>query len=640
MSNAQIRGRTQRGHRQAMGIRSTNRGREKWAGTLIRALRLQLLGAASLIALVQVANAESLKQALTSTYMTNPGLDAQRATLRASDEEVPRAKAGYRPTITGSGDIGVSHGNTKPASSGDGETHPKGVAVTMSQPLFRGFRVFNSVNVAEANVRAARETLRLTEQQTLSDAVGAYVDVVRDQGILRVRENNVKVLTNELRATQERFAVGEVTKTDVAQAQASRAASLSALDLAKSNLRTDLGNYERIIGHPAGQVLEPPPLEKSLPKGLSEAISIAEAEHPTVVQAVYLEQAARHSIDLIKGELLPTASLDTAYTHRYEPTRTTDQTESASVTGRLTWQFWNGGEIQSRVRQAKHTAVSRLQQIEQSRGIVRAGVVTAWSSLIASRAAVISDQQAVESNRTALAGVREEEKVGQRTLLDVLNAEQALLNAEVTLYTDKRNLVFASYNVLVSIGRMNAVELALNSNVYDETAHYDEVKRKIFGTSINFSDGQPADASDADARKGGLGRINSANLRPTVTKPSDLNVAPLRTPTNPVTPSDASSPISITPPARGGRKPLTTPTAVPPPSLPGLPSIPAPSAPDLNPAPAAPLAPGAPTPLTPPAGTFPKSGQTPGAKGVPQRSAEQNQLRGSLDGSWTAKVER
>ena len=241
---------------------------------------------------------------------------------------------------------GSIHSNTKPSARETVRPIPKGLGLTLSQSLFRGFRVFNSVNVAEANVRAAREVLRQTEQTTLTDAIAAYNDVVRDQAILRVRENNVRVLTNELRATQERFAVGEVTKTDVAQAQARRAGSLSALDLAKSNLRTSLGNYERTIGHPAGQVVEPPPLEKSLPKNLNEAIQIALAEHPSVVQAVYNEQAARHTVDLIKGELLPTVSMDASYAHRYEPSRTTDQSESASVTGRVAWQFWNGGEVE------------------------------------------------------------------------------------------------------------------------------------------------------------------------------------------------------------------------------------------------------------------------------------------------------
>jgi outer membrane protein len=618
-----------------MAIRMTDRGETTWVRRVLRHLRKHLLCAASLAALTPMAHAESLKQALTSAYMTSPTLDAQRATLRASDEEVPRAKAGYRPTITGTADVGVSHGNTKPSSSGDGETHPKGVGMTMSQPLFRGFRVFNSINVAEANVRAGRELLRLTEQQALSDAIGAYVDVVRDQGILRVRENNVKVLTNELRATQERFAVGEVTKTDVAQAQARRAGSLSALDLAKSNLRTSLGNYERFIGHPAGQVIEPPPLQKSLPKTLNEAVAIGQAEHPNVVQAVYLEQAARHQIDLIKGELLPTVSLDSSYSHRYEPSRTTDQTETATVTGRLSWQFWNGGEIESRVRQAKHTAVSRLQQIEQQRATVQAGVVQAWSTLIATRAAVISDQQQVESNRTALSGVREEEKVGQRTLLDVLNAEQELLNSEVTLLTDQRSLVFASYNVLTAIGRLNSVELALNSNVYDETAHYDEVKRKITGLSVNFSDGPVDGASPADARKGGQGRINAANLRPTVTKPSDLNVAPLPAPTRPLGPADASKPISITPPARGSRRPAATPAAGAPVG-PGAPSSlppPLPPLPELPPLPPLPNLPdpNLPTPLGPPAGSLPKSGTAPARQEPRQRSADQSQLRGSLD---------
>ena len=379
---------------------------------------------------------------------------------------------------------------------------------------------------------------------------------------------------------------------------------------------------------------------------MNEAIQIALAEHPNVVQAVYNEQVARHQIDLIKGELLPTVSMDASYAHRYEPSRTTDQSESTSVTGRVAWQFWNGGEVESRIRQAKHTAVSRLQQIEQNKAVVQAGVVAAWSSLIATRAAVISDLQQVESNRTALAGVREEEKVGQRTLLDVLNAEQELLNSEVTLFSDKRNLVVASYGVLSAIGRLNAVELKLNSNVYDETAHYDEVKRKVFGTGINYSDGQPEGASDADGKKGGLGRINAANLRPAVTRPSDLNVAPLPRPATSVAPkagaapADASKPISITPPARGVRRPASapaTPAATSTPSAPldsrSLPVPPPPPLPPLSP----PL--DAPTPITPPSGGVPKSGQKTTPLDPARKPSGQAELRGSLDGGWTTKTE-
>ena len=266
---------------------------------------------------------------------------------------------------------------------------------------------------------------------------------------------------------------------------------------------------------------------------------------------------------------------------------------------------------------------------------------------------MISDLQQVESNKTALAGVREEEKVGQRTLLDVLNAEQELLNSEVTLFTDKRNLVVASYNVLTAIGRLNSVELKLNSNVYDETAHYDEVKRKIFGTGINYSDGQTEGASLADGKKGGHGRINAANLRPTVTRPSDLNVAPLPKPATQIAPAagaapaGTSKPISITPPARGARRPVgapATPASAPSVSPPldsnTLPVPPPPPLPSLSP----PL--DAPTPITPPAGALPKSGQRTLPAGQAQaasqiqRATGEAQLRGSIDGGWTTKSER
>ena len=446
---------------------------------------------------ISQARAETLKEALAAAYRFNPRLDAARATQRATDEEVPRALSGYRPSVTGSADTNFQKSISDPSGAGRaaGATHsnvdlnPRGYTVGMVQPLFRGFRTVSAVSAAEATVRAGWETLRATEQAVLLEGVTAFGDVVRDTAIVRLRENNVTVLTRDLRATQDRFNVGEVPRTDVAQAQARRAASVAALDLARANLKTSRAAFERVVGHPPSHLVEAQATRLAA-RSVQENVDISARESPSVVAALYREQAARFSIDLVRGELLPTVQLEANYTKRFDPSQLTDETETTLVTGRVTVPFYTGGEVQARVRQAKHTHIQRLQEIEQARTEVQAQVVTAWSQLEAARAAVESDQTAVEANRIALAGVREEERVGQRTLLDVLNAEQELLNAEVNLATDRRNLLVASYSLLSTIGRLNAQELGVAALVYDPEAHYSEVRRKWFDIDITHSDGR------------------------------------------------------------------------------------------------------------------------------------------------------
>jgi outer membrane protein len=462
---------------------------------LVPSLRRWLMGTAAAFTLVaglapQQVSAETIRQALSSAYKYNPQLDSQRALLRATDEDVARANAGYRPRIVGTADVAYSNTNTRPDSLGEGTTHPKGYDVTLTQPVFQGGRVINGVREAESNVRAAREQLRNIEQQVLLAAATAYMDVVRDQQVVRLRENNVNVLTRELKATQDRFAVGEVTRTDVAQAQSRRAAAVSQLDLARANLKTSRATFERVVGHPPANLVSPSPPEKYLPKSVEEATAVAAREAPALVGALYSEQAARANVDKIWGELLPSVQVVGRYANDYNSSRTVDQTEATTVTAQLSVPIYEGGEVRARVRQAKHQHVSRLQQIEQFRSEAQATVVTAWSRLQASRAQLVSDQVAVQAGRTALQGVREEERVGQRTVLDVLNAEQELLNAEVQLASTQRDVVVNSYALISSIGRLNAQELGLTSAVYDPDAHYHEVRRKWFGISITHADGR------------------------------------------------------------------------------------------------------------------------------------------------------
>lgn len=436
------------------------------------------------------AQAETLRQALSQTYKSNPRLDAERARLRATDEEVPRAMSGYRPQILGTADVGYQNTRTRPAAPSNGDSNPRGYGVQLTQPVFSGFRTTNQLYEAEATVRAGRENLRSVEQQVLLEAVTAYVDVVRDQAVVRLRENNVVVLTRELRAVQDRFAVGEVTRTDVAQSEARRSRSVSGLDLARANLRTSRGTYERVVGNPPSNLTEPALPMKLLPKSINEAIATATRENPAIVGALYREQAARHTVDRIWGELLPTVQVEASYNNRFDTSRSVDEVEQTVVTGRMTVPIYEGGEVRARVRQSKHTHVSRLQEVEQARSETQEFVVAAWARYEAARAQLESDQAQVNANRIALAGVREEERVGQRTILDVLNAEQELLDSEVLLVTTRRNLVVAAYALLATIGHLTAQDLGVSEVIYDPEEHYFEVRRKWFGISITHRDGR------------------------------------------------------------------------------------------------------------------------------------------------------
>ncbi len=436
--------------------------------------------------------AETLQDALAATYRYNPRLDAARAALRATDEEVARANSGYRPTISASADSGSQWQTAKGASGATSftETHPSGYGVTSTQPLFRGFRTLNQVREAEATIRAGRENLRSIEQAVLLDAITAYMDTLRDAAIVKIRENNVQVLSSELKATQERFKVGEVTRTDVAQAEARRAGAVSALDLARANLKTSRGSFERHIGRPPSNLTEPRPPKGRLPKSVAEAIGVSSRENPTLIGALYREQGARSTVDRIWGELLPTVQLDSSYSRRFDVSTNVAETETTSIVARATIPLYTSGEVQARVRQAKHTHVSRIQEIEQNRSDVQALVVQAWSQLEAAEAQFISDNAQVKALEIALAGVREEEKVGQRTLLDILNAQQELLNAQVSLAGTKRNINVAAYSVLSTVGRLNIQELGAADEVYDADLHYHEIRRKWWGVSITHAHGK------------------------------------------------------------------------------------------------------------------------------------------------------
>ncbi len=321
-------------------------------------------------------------------------------------------------------------------------------------------------------------------------AATAYVDVVRDQAIVRLGENNVNVLSNQLKATRDQFAVGEVTRTDVAQAEARRAGAVAALEVSRGNLQASRAVFERLVGSPPGRLVETGEPSRLMPKSLADSTSIAQRENPLIVNALYLEQAARYAIEQIRGELLPTVSLNASYSRAFDPSRTVDQSDARTITTTMTVPIYSGGDIEARVRAAKHTHVARIQQIEQVRTEQLSLVVGAWARYSAAKAQGVSTAAQVRANQTALTGVREEYRVGQRTLLDVLNAEQELLNSQVSEVTARRDATVQAFTLLQTVGRLTPAEMALGEEIYDPEIHYFEIRRKWFGLSITHADGR------------------------------------------------------------------------------------------------------------------------------------------------------
>lgn len=443
-------------------------------------------------------DAESLSAALAAAYRYNPEIDAERARLRATDESVAIAMSGYRPTINTSLTAGLQNSNTAPDSAADGTTGPRTFSVTLSQPLFTGFVTTNAVSQAEANVRAGQQALRIVEQNVLQSAATAYVDVVRDIALLRLQQSNVEFLTRELQATQDRFEVGEVTRTDVAQARARRAEAISNLSSARAALKSSQARYRQIVGRQPRGLREPPVPLRRLPKSLESALSIGLQENPFIVQALYNEQAARFNVDQLIGGLLPSASLEADYSVTQDPNPITDRNERGSLIARLSIPIYQGGENRARVRQAKQTHISTTQVIEQRRTEVRQDVVATWSNYLAARDQLQSDLSQVEANRIALDGVREEERVGQRTLLDVLDAQQELLDAQVALTTTKRNIIVAAYAVLSAVGRLDGTAYGVANIVYDPDVHYHDVRAEWFKISITDPEGEKYEFNAGD----------------------------------------------------------------------------------------------------------------------------------------------
>jgi outer membrane protein len=466
---------------------------------------------ALLALLPEAAKAQTLQDALTSAYNTNPQLQAERATLRATDENVPQALANWRPTVSISGSQGIDHNsqhqdctklslganpctgltaqqaadfggvvNSPNTLNSTSNLSPQSEALTISQPIYRGGRTEAQTEQAMNLVRSERAHLSSIEESVLLSAVTDYMNVVRDQATLDLNINNEQVLRRQLEAAQDRFRVGEVTRTDVAQAEAAYAAAIAGRQQAAGNLQISRAAYERDIGQPPGK-LAPPSGVPELPTSRDEVTALAADTNPDVISAQFSQQAAEDNIRVVRGQLLPTISLNASAQRLSETQGAGRVIDDFSLTGQLTMPLYEGGAIYSQSRQASQTAAQRRSQVDNARVTAVQLGAQAWEQLVSDRAQITSQQSQIKANEIALDGVQQEASVGSRTVLDILNAEQILFQSRVNLVTSQHDEVVAEFALASALGRLTAKQLNLPVVFYDPQEHFDAVRDKWIG---------------------------------------------------------------------------------------------------------------------------------------------------------------
>ncbi|MGL4322495.1 MAG: TolC family outer membrane protein [Beijerinckiaceae bacterium] len=452
-------------------------------GRLLAGVALAILASSSAV------HAETLVGALTRAYASNPTLNVQRAAVRVTDEGVPQALSGYRPRINATGDVGAQSDRTSsPAGRSNSDYLPRGVSLTIDQTIWNGNRTGNSVRAAESNVFAQREVLRNTELQVMLDSVVAYMNVMRDSATLTVRRQNIEVIDEQLRQVNDRFRVGEVTRTDVAQAESRLAASRSLAAAAEATLKASIATYRQRIGQDPKSLAPAKPVDSMLPKNLPSAVSAALGQHPAINAAMHGVDAAQLNVKVVEGELYPTISARGTLSKRWDLQSSGVDRQSASIVGTITVPIYEGGQVYSRVRQAKEQLGQQRINVDLVRDQVRQAVTASWGSVEATRLQVLAAQAQVQAATVALSGVREEAKVGQRTTLDVLNSQQELAEGRVALISAQRDRVVATYTLLSALGKLTAANLGLRVAHYDSKTHFNQVRDKWIGT--NTPDGR------------------------------------------------------------------------------------------------------------------------------------------------------
>ena len=447
----------------------------------------KVLGATASVAalLVQIgaspARADTMESALRRAYQNNPQLNAQRALVRATDENVPQALAGYRPKVSGTLGAGVGFADQLVDGSlgkkiEQGDQSPHAVGVTATQTLYNGNQTANKVRSAESQVSGAREGLRLMEQSVLLSAATIYMDYLRDAAILEVQRSNTRVLELTLRQTRDRYNAGLVTPTDVAQSEAQLAAGKSQELAAEATLNTTRANFRRIIGNEPADLKAASPVDRYLPATVKGAVELALRQNPNVTAAMFGVDVSFLNVKINEGALLPTLTVQATVAKAWDPSITTINQFTAAATAQVNVPVYQGGMEYSLIRQSKETLEQQRLTLEQVRDQARADLMTAWGQLIAGKAQVAAAQSQVAASELAYLGTTKEAQVGQRTVIDILNAQQTVVNARVALVTAQHDRVVASYAVLNAIGRLSPQVLHISTPTYDASVHYQQVR--------------------------------------------------------------------------------------------------------------------------------------------------------------------
>ncbi|VAV94732.1 Type I secretion outer membrane protein, TolC precursor [hydrothermal vent metagenome] len=448
--------------------------------------KIHLLATATVATMLisqQLLHAETLKSAMATAYLNNPTLQAQRASLRALDETINQARAGWRPSVIGSGQFGYKNSTTIGTFASSGNRNPRSMTLEVRQPVFKSMQTVNSTSEARNNVNAAREQLTSVEQQILLDSVTAYMGVLRDIAVLELTNNNVAVLKRQLEASEDRFRVGEITRTDVAQSKARLSRSISERIKAEATLIASRAAYRKTVGNsPAG--LEQPASLPPMPASEESAQEIAKNSNPRLIAALYTEKAARYNVKKQYGGLGPTVDVVGRLVKSWENFSSFDQSTTKEVLAQLTLPLYQSGSVSSRIRQSRQVENQRrLEALSVERDIEEL-VRNAWEGYREATARIVSSEDQVTANDIALEGVRQESEVGSRTILNVLDAEQELLDSRVSLVRAQRDQFVAAYTLLSAIGRLTMKELQLDAVPYDPNRNTENIENKFFGWGI------------------------------------------------------------------------------------------------------------------------------------------------------------
>lgn len=441
---------------------------------------------ASVLALMPgMAAAETIFGAMAKAYENNPDLNAVRARLRATDENVTIAKAGMRPQVAATASatqLSVSHMSGMP-SGYTNDYNQTDVGLSITQMIFDGFQTLNNVRAAEAGVFASRENLKANEISILLAAAQAYADVARDQQIVVIRKQNLAFLQEQLNAANARLEVGEGTRTDVSQAEAQLAGAQALLAAAIAQLKQSEATYVQVVGESPSGIKQPNPASKALPSSLDAAAASAIREHPSVLAALHAVDAAGYQVKSAEGMLLPGVVIEgNVGRHTTSNTSSSDTDySSASITAQLKVPLYQGGAEFGRIRQAKETLGEQRIMVDSARAAVLQQVTSAYAQMQAATAAISAARKQLSAANLALQGVIEERNVGQKTTLDVLNAQDTVLQAKESLVGYQRNAVVASYSVLAASGKLTVQSQGLEVAEYRSEVHYEAVKDKWIG---------------------------------------------------------------------------------------------------------------------------------------------------------------